>query len=804
MEPIIHHNLPAQLTPFLGREGELSEISGLLSEPACRLLTLLGPGGIGKTRLALQAGAIEVQNPASLFVDGIYFIPLQSLIQVEYIVTAMADALKFPFSKEEPREQLLHYLQEKRLLLVLDNFEHLLQGVDLVEAILERCPHVKVLVTSREVLGLQEEWIRPVEGLEFPGEERHENLGAYSSVQLFAERARRVQAGFSLEREQACAARICSLVQGMPLAIELAAAWLKALPCIEVAAEIKRSLDFLATNLRNVPERHRSMRAVFVQSWSHLTPEEREVFKRLAVFQGGFDRPAAAAVAHASLHLLQALVDKSLLSLTPAGRYQLHELLRQFGAERLDEDPEERQRTQDRHAHYFAELLERQEPSVKSSDQLTTLAEMDREIDNLRAAWRWMAEHGDVTGLNRAISSFALYYQIRSRFREGIEAYERAAEGARGSSLYGYLLLAQTWFNASVLGWGLQWTMYKEALSLMHNPALSCRMAFPLMGLCFVDVSPEEEGQIRQFYEENLAHARQQGNSWACAWFLYSLGVMGSRQELTQQARQLLEESIAAFEKSGDRWGSTAALHHLGSKIVEQGDFLVARPIFQKSLQICRETGDQGGVEFSLHFLGEIARGLQEYEGSWQYLLDAIQIGKELDSYMHHWHLYELGRSLEAAGQLDWAAEVYAYFCNHYPEKGYEEDISRYCNEIFDRLKTSLSSEEIAAASQRGADEDLDTLINRLVEYFSIRGGEKIGRDTFIAPGKQPLVEPLSPREQEVLALVASGLSNREIAEKLVITVGAVKKHLNNIFGKLQAGSRTQAVARAREMGLLS
>jgi DNA-binding CsgD family transcriptional regulator len=266
----------------------------------------------------------------------------------------------------------------------------------------------------------------------------------------------------------------------------------------------------------------------------------------------------------------------------------------------------------------------------------------------------------------------------------------------------------------------------------------------------------------------------------------------------------MLGESIAAFEKTGDRWGSSAALHHLGSKIVEKGEFLEARPIFQRSLQICREIGDQGGVEFSLHFLGEIARGLQEYEGAWQYLLDAIQIGKELDSFMHHWHLYELGHSLEAAGQLDWAVEVFAYFCSHYPDKEHEEEFGQFCGEIFDRLKPNLPPQVFDAARQRGRDETLNALLDRLILYLSSRGKETAGRDKFLPPDGQPLIEPLSPREQEVLALVASGLSNREIAERLVITVGAVKKHLNNIFGKLQAGNRTQAVARAREIGLLS
>jgi predicted ATPase/DNA-binding CsgD family transcriptional regulator len=801
---MIRNNLPPQPTPFLGRERELAELSALLLDPDSRLVTLLGPGGIGKTRLALEAAARESDKGDSPFGDGIFFVPLQSLNEEDYIVPAIADALKYSFSsREEPRDQLLNYLKDKRTFLVLDNFEHLLPGADLIAAILEGCPQVKILVTSREVLGLQEEWIRPVEGLDFPGQERPERLEDYSAVQLFAERARRVQPGFSLEREQACVLRICQLVQGMPLAIELAAAWLKSLPCAEVAAEIQHSLDFLATRLRNVPERHRSVRAVFDQSWKHLAEEEQAVFRRLAVFQGGFTRSAAEAVAQASPALLQALVDQSLLSLNPGGRYQLHELLRQFGAEQLDEKTEERQETQNLHARYFAGFLARLESRLKGPEQLDALAQMDQEIDNIRGAWRWMSEESDSAGLDLAMSSLTLYYQIRSRFQEGTEAFERAAAMASGSPVYGYLLQAATWFKASITGWGPQWPRYQEALSWMRDSNTSSRMAFPLMSLCFVELDPEEEEQVRQFFRDNLAHARENEDTWACAWFQYSLGVIGSRSELTPEAQLLLEESISAFEKCGDRWGSTAALHHLGSKIAEQGNYLEARAIFHKSLQICKEIGDQGGVEFSLHFLGEIARGMQEYEGSLNYLLDAIQIGKELNSFMYFWHLYELSSSLEAAGKLEWAVEIFAHFCEHYPDKSDWEEYSQFCNKGFDRLKASLPVEDFTIARLRGEREDLDSLLSRLVQEVSNQGSRSMAGETFTPPEKQALIEPLSPREQEVLALVEAGLSNREIAERLVITVGAVKKHLNNIFGKLQASSRTQAVARAREAGLL-
>ena len=331
------HNLPAQATSFVGRQEELGEIAGLLADPRCRLLVLVGPGGIGKTRLAIEAAAALLGD----FADGVYFVPLQSVAAPEFIGPAVAQAIGFSFyGSDDPREQLFDYLRDRRMLLVVDNVEHLLPGGELLAELLARAPHVKLLVTSREVLGLREEWVRPVRGLAFPPGEGAAPAGSYSAVQLFAERARQVNASFSLEREAGCAAEISRLVEGMPLAIELAAAWLRALPCAEVAREIQGSLDFLTTTLRNVPERHRNVRAVFEQTWNRLPAAEQEVFRRLSVFRGGLTREAAGAVAGADLPTLQSLVDRALLSVSPAGRYEIHELLRQFAAERLAAEPE--------------------------------------------------------------------------------------------------------------------------------------------------------------------------------------------------------------------------------------------------------------------------------------------------------------------------------------------------------------------------------------------------------------------------------------------------------------------------------
>ena len=266
-------NLPRALTPFIGREPELSALGQLLRDPQCSLLTIVGPGGIGKTRLAIEAA----NQSKDLFPDGVWFVPLAALNSPALLVPAIADALNFRFQDPaDPQAQLLRYLCEKRALLVLDNAEHLLDGVGLFTEILKACPQVKLLVTSRERLNLLSEWVFEIQGLPVPPSDQVEQFEAYSSVALFLQSARRVQAGFELrEEERRWVLKICQIMEGMPLGIELAAAWVGLLSCEEIAKEIERNLDFLTVSMRDLPERHRSLRATLDHSWNLLNAEEK-------------------------------------------------------------------------------------------------------------------------------------------------------------------------------------------------------------------------------------------------------------------------------------------------------------------------------------------------------------------------------------------------------------------------------------------------------------------------------------------------------------------------------------------------
>ena len=368
------HNLPPQVTPFVGRTAELGELARLLTDPGVRLLSIVGMGGMGKTRLALEAGMAQVGR----FEDGVYFVPLAPLQSADAIAPTIAGALGLALRKsDEPRQQLLDHLRHKTMLIILDNWEHLLacpapgrgDGVGLVSDIIRAATNVKVLATSRVRLSVQEEHLFHLAGMDFPDWETPADALEYSAVKLFLQSARRVRPGFELAADDLkYVARICRLAEGMPLGILLAAAWVEMLTPQEIAAEMPRSLDFMATELRDVPERQRSIRAVFDYAWNSLAQREREVFRAMSVFRGGFTREAAQQVTGAGLRELMGLATKSLLHRAPTGRYEMHELLRQYGDEKLLETAEA-DTIRQRHLEYYLALAEYSREAISGQRQ---------------------------------------------------------------------------------------------------------------------------------------------------------------------------------------------------------------------------------------------------------------------------------------------------------------------------------------------------------------------------------------------------------------------------------------------------
>lgn len=580
------HNLPVLPTSFVGRAGEIQELKRLIEER--RLVTLIGPGGVGKTRLAIQA-AFELLEQ---FPDGVWFVPLAPVAARESIVSTVADVLQIVFhGQEEPREQLLAHLRNKHLLLVMDNFEHLIEGAPLVSEILLTCPRVSMLVTSRERLHLPEEWLLELDGLRLP--ETDSESAAYDSgaVQLFVERAQVAQPRFSLEDAGAATVtHICRLAEGMPLSIELAAAWVRVLSCDEIAVGIEENLDFLATSRPEIPERHRSLRAAFEYSWDLLSEEERRVFRKLSVFRAGFRRDAADQVAGASLLLLSALMDKSLLKRNGAIRYELHDLLRQYAEEKLAEHPQEAEEARSSHCRFYAEFLRKKEAALSGIKQKQVLDEIGEEIENIRAGWNWAVAHGQETEIRLYMECLFRFHEIRSLVAEGAAAFAAAAARLREQSItgdtLGHLLIRQGRL-ASRFG---QYETYKALAREGLEIARRCGGpgSLPVFLNCMADAhyAVGEYAESKRLYEESLRLCEAQPcDPMEMARALNNLGLVADGLGDREEARRLYEEGLARFREIGNPWGIVVSLTNLGEAALARGDYAEAHARFKEALK---------------------------------------------------------------------------------------------------------------------------------------------------------------------------------------------------------------------------
>ncbi|MCC7451011.1 MAG: AAA family ATPase [Anaerolineae bacterium] len=789
--------LPVQPTPFVGRAQEIAEITHLLTDPACRLVTLTGLGGIGKTRLAL---ALAGQLGDSFC--NVYYVALQAVGAPEHIINAVAEAIGLPISESgDPRQQLLDYLRDDNALLVMDNFEHLLDGAAIVNDILVCAPDVKILATSRFALNLQEEWLYQVSGMSVP-DGNPQDWEASSAVQLFIQSARRTRADFSPEAEHAGISRICKLVDGMPLALELAASWVRSLSCDEIADEITRSLDFLETPIRNMPPRHRNMRAVLEQTWKLLTDSERDVFKQLSVFRGGFTREAAQAVAGASLRTLGSFVDKSLLRRCEDGRYDLHELVQQFAQEQLDTSPDDSQQTHHHHCRYFAEFLDRRWYALTGKYTKEALAEIEGEIENIRTAWNWAVDNQQEAEIDLALDSLWFFYDTKSWYREAERAFARAADTLRyhaeSSILLGRLLARQGSIHFSLDMLDKADQLLSDSLAMLERHNGRRDMAFSYLKLSEVACQRRQFDRARQLQEQALPIFRESGDNWGTAFTLFWLSIYYSENGDQQTTEQLIRESLSISEATGNRWVTALSLDALGYVAYHENRMAEAKTCALDCLAICRDIGLRWGIPLALRLLALAQHELGEHRETWNSLHQALNLSVELQLTAFILDTLADGASYAAErGHKVWGVELMTAVFNHPSGR----QIGRWAHEVLARLQADLSPEVFAAAAERGRTTNFNTYVQAALTDPSIL---EHGFNSDTPEAASPSTDLLTGRELEILQLVAAGLSNREIAERLIFSVGTVKWYINQIYSKLQVASRTQAVARARKMGLLA
>jgi molecular chaperone HtpG len=410
-------NLPAQFTPFYGRESELEWLAQSLANPIYRFITIVGPGGIGKTRLALQAAEINSEP----FPDGVRYVSLDSIISPDLIIPSIVQALGFPFRGDaEPKKQLIRFLRPLRTLLVIDSMEYHLDQAGLILEILQQAPGVKFLVSTRQRLHYQAATLLELKGLAHPIDVNDPNAVNYPAVRLFLSRAARIQAGFvATEKDLVHIIQICKAVDGLPLAIELAAARLREFSCELIWQELQHNIDLLQASMLDIPERHASMRAVFEQSWKPLSGNEKAVFRKLSVFTGKFTLDAAQRIADASLPVLSTLMDKSLLQGDASRGFTLHPLWKQFTGAKLAENRDENELTLDLHHEYYLDFLRQHDIELRiGTHKKKTLDELEIQIENIQAAVAWKSSLKGVSAVNQGVEMLKRYYDFQNELQE--------------------------------------------------------------------------------------------------------------------------------------------------------------------------------------------------------------------------------------------------------------------------------------------------------------------------------------------------------------------------------------------------
>lgn len=614
--------LPIPLTPLVGRAAEVMELSRLLGQPDCRLLTLVGPGGMGKTRLA-QALAADQQ---AAFAHGVAFVALAALSSPEFIMPALVHTLDLASADSTtPKTQLLNYLREKQMLLVLDNLEHLLDGIDWLTELLAYAPALKVLATSRERLNLLGEWVFDLHGLPTPpmvsprpalpnqAVQAEVAVMQYGSVELFVKSTRRVLPSFALSAQnRGVVAHICRLVDGMPLGIELAAAWTPVISCQEIAQEIERNLDFLTVNRRDLPERHRSLRAVFDHSWQALTDEERRVLAGLALFRDGFHREAALAVADAHLPLLMTLSAKSLLYRTAEGRYAMHELIRQYALEKLQASGQGIGAAE-RHLHYFLQFVLAAREQLRGPNLVEWYNRLEQEHANVRAALTW-AFTVDATserieqGLQLATANHR-YWQGRGHLREGFTWLERGLQmnAAIGAATRANALQIGGWLLHQLGNSQRASTMLQESVMLYQELQDETNLAATLDFLGDVAWMAGDFPIAQQSYAASLAIFRKQGDPYHIGLSLYSAGRLHVDYGYYGEAESLLQEGLALLERIPHPRGIALCLNALGRLALFQAVNDGAGRQLRKALQIFYELGNKVDVAECLEALAILA-----------------------------------------------------------------------------------------------------------------------------------------------------------------------------------------------------
>lgn len=626
-------NLPLEATSFVGRRAELTKIMALIHDPQVRLISLLGPGGVGKTRLAIKVG----ERCLHKFQDGVYFVRLDSEVSAANLIAAIANALSFSIdslaSRLAERSQLTDFLEHKSMLLILDGFEHLTDASAVIGTILEEVKGLTILVTSRARLGLEVEHVYKVGGL--PVAESLEEGQAGDALDLFIERAAQAQADVQLtDVDLDHAHTICQLVEGMPLGIELAASWVPVLSCEEIAKELQRNLDFLSSAHRKKDGRHTSLRAVFDQSWSLLTEEEQSAFSGLAVFTGGFDHIAADEIVGVNLEQLSALIGKSLIRKDLSGRFNFHSLLRQYALERLNRDPERSGLISARHSEYYVDFLCQREYALMGPELLRVREHVREELANILTALDFLISSGNKVSTFAAVDGLFSFLVVEN-WHEGSKLFQQLADSHKdeNDTIYHSLRMHQCYFDTNLGKTEISEAYCETSLLWLHSTNMAHETSICLHNLAVNACFRGEYDRAIQYLNEAVELGAKKGSIAWRSYFLW-LGYVYFMIGEYERGMVSLERCYALFDEIDSVWGQAFALTKMGLAADGLREYEQAMGYHRRACEIFQSTGDEAGRGYALSRMSLGAYLMGDYDQAFELGASGYEAFSEIG---HRW-----------------------------------------------------------------------------------------------------------------------------------------------------------------------
>lgn len=622
---------PLALTRLIGRDLELQKLVELLQEPACRLLSLIGPGGIGKSELALWSGKEMMAH----FQHGVCFVSLAEIESADDCLLLLAR--RFHLLVNDPagaKTALLNTLQNRHVLLLLDDIDQLAPQANFLLEILQQAAQVKIMVTAHGRLNLPGEWAFCLDGLALPPG-REEPTKDYSAAQLFYQQARQANSRFQPTADDWKAIqRICRIVEGNPLGISLAASWVRVIPCQAIAAEMENNPHFLAIPPQiGVPAHHYGLTALFANTWQRLTPTQQQLLTCLAIFRDGFTFPAGQNILKLSLTDLALLIDQSLVGRADPERYKLPELLRQFAAEKLSEQPSLQRGLRLKHGHYYATFLAEQLPLLRGSAQPEALKRIAQEIDNVRQAWRWAVGQNAAYLLTEALPGLFHFYDMSGRFEEGEQLFRDAAPRflSQDKGLGGLLLVYQGWliFQQQRLEEAQQ--LIRDGTYLVWQSERVTEAALPLVYLAAVNLAVGDYSEVHRFLQHSLELSKQYDDWFAASLALQVGGDLARLEGRFGDARRLYEQSLALKQVVTERWGMAFCWVGLGNLAYTAGQYAESRQHYENGLRLWRETGDLRRAAGSLGQLAQTALMMADLDGAGRFAEQGLAIYRTFD-----------------------------------------------------------------------------------------------------------------------------------------------------------------------------